>query len=371
MPMVDLKTQYQRIKDEIDRAVLDCIESGAFIKGPPVAAFEHEFADFQEVGHVISCGNGTDALQLALMGLGLGLGDEVIVPAFTYVATAEVVALLGLTPVLVDVDPDTFNVTAPIVEKALTDRTRAVVPVHLYGQCCDMAPILELCRNHDVAVVEDAAQATGAEYTSQGVVGKAGSLGTVGCTSFFPTKNLGCYGDGGALMTNDSGLAERIRMVANHGQNQKYHHAMIGVNSRLDSIQAAILRVKLRQLNDYIRRRQAAAAFYDEAFAELEGVEIPFRSDYSTQTFHQYTLKVRNGRRDALQRALAEAGIPSVVYYPLPLHRQEAFKGFDLRGESLEVSERLCTEVVSLPLHTELASDDLRRVTVAVRDFFE
>lgn len=369
--MVDLKTQYHRIKSEVDQAVLACIESVAYIKGPPLKSFEDEFAAYQGVNHIIGCGNGTDALQLALMGLDLRPGDEVIVPTFTYVATAEVIALLGLTPVLVDVCPDSFNITAEIAEQALTRNTRAIVPVHLYGQCADMEPLIELANRHDVALVEDAAQATGAVYTfTDGRTGMAGCLSDVGCTSFFPTKNLGCYGDGGALMTNNDDLATRIRMLGNHGQSEKYYHSLIGVNSRLDTLQAAILSVKLRSLDDYIERRQKAASHYDKAFASVDGLTIPYRAPNSTHTFHQYTLKVHQGRRDELQRHLTQLGIPSIVYYPLPLHHQEAYRALDLRGRDLSVSERLCQEVLSLPMHTELDESTLSAISQAVLDFF-
>lgn len=369
--MVDLGGQYRRMREEIDEAILACVESAAYIKGPAVGEFERSFAQYHSVDEVVGCGNGTDALQLALMGLGLKPGDEVIVPSFTYIATAEVIALLGLTPVLVDVCPETFTMTVEHMRPAITERTKAVVPVHLYGQCVDIEPILELSKQHDIAVVEDAAQAAGAEYTfSDGTVRKAGTLGHIGCTSFFPTKNLGCFGDGGAVLSNDVELAKRIRMIASHGQNKKYHHQVIGVNSRLDTLQASVLNVKLRHLDDFIRRRQNVAKFYDSALAEVEGAKTPTRCRKSTHTFHQYTLRVLCGRRDALRQHLSESGIPSVVYYPLPMHRQEAFRDVDLRGLKLENAEMLCEEVLSLPVHTEMTERDMERVASAVRGFF-
>lgn len=370
--MVDLKTQYHNMKNEVDKAVLDCLESSAFIKGPPVREFETNFAEYQGCKHVISCGNGTDALQLALMALGLKPGDEVIVPAFTYIATAEVIALLGLTPVMIDVDTDTFNCGVEQIESAITERTRAIVPVHLYGQSVDMEPLLKLAQERNIPVIEDAAQATGTRYTfSDGTVKMAGSMATIGCTSFFPTKNLGCYGDGGAIMTDDDDLAQRLRMVANHGQNKKYYHAMVGVNSRLDSLQAAILGVKLNRLDGYLKARQEAAAVYNQAFAEIPQLQTPKKIAGSTHTYHQYTLKVAGGRRDELKNHLAERGVPSVVYYPLPLHHQKAFSQYDLRGNELRVSEELCGQVLSLPIHTELDESTLQTIIKAVVEFFE
>lgn len=369
--MVDLKTQYQRIKQEIDEAVLECLGSSAFIKGPAVKRFEADFAQYQGAGHVIGCGNGTDALQLALMALDLEPGDQVIVPAFTYIATAEVIALLRLTPVMVDVDPDTFNISIEAVRQAITAKTRAIVPVHLYGQCADMNALMELAEMHNIAIVEDAAQATGTKYSFRGEERMAGAMGTIGCTSFFPTKNLGCYGDGGALMTNDDGLANKLSMLANHGQNKKYYHAMVGVNSRLDTVQAAILEVKLRYLDDYIAARQSAANFYNNVLSGIEALQIPQPAENSTHSYHQYTLKVKDGRRNALQQHLSANGVPSVVYYPLPLHRQKAFAAWDTGDRSLEVTERLCEEVLSLPIHTELDEGTQQRICETVAGFFD
>lgn len=372
LPMVDLKSQYHRLKEEIDRAVLECMESSAYIKGPPVEAFERAFADYLGVKRVIGCANGTDALQLALMALGLQPGDEVIVPAFTYVATAEVVALLGLTPVMVDVDLETFNSGVEHIEPYITARTRAIVPVHLFGQCAEMEGILNLAERHGLPVVEDAAQAMGVDYTfSDGRVCKAGTMGTIGCTSFFPTKNLGCCGDGGALMTNDEELAARIEMLANHGQNQKYYHALVGVNSRLDSLQAAILNVKLPHLDSFIEARQRAASVYNQAFGQLEGLTPPLNHSASTHAYHQYTLRVAGGERDRLGEHLKEKGIPSVVYYPVPLHQQQAFRTYGVGGWNLSNAERLCDEVLSLPMHTEMDDPTLERITEGVRSFYE
>ncbi|MGE0492741.1 MAG: DegT/DnrJ/EryC1/StrS family aminotransferase [Vulcanimicrobiota bacterium] len=367
--MVDLKTEYQQIKEEVDQAVLACLESTAFIKGPDVVSFEAEFAEYLGVKHVISCANGTDALQLALMALELKPGDEVIVPAFTYVATAEVVSLLGLTPVMVDVDPDTFNVERVHVERAITQATKAIVPVHLFGQCVDMDPLLEVAKEHGIPVIEDTAQAIGADYTgADGVPRKAGTIGTIGCTSFFPTKNLGCYGDGGAIMTNDDELAHRLRMISNHGQERKYYHDIVGVNSRLDTLQAAILRIKLRRLKEYVAARQRAAAHYDKVLADCPGIQAPARHPRSSHSFHQYTLKVERERRDAMQAYLQEKGVPTNVYYPLPLHHQKAFA--DLRGtQPLTVSEQLSEEVVSLPMHTQLTQEQLEHVTSNVAEY--
>jgi UDP-2-acetamido-2-deoxy-ribo-hexuluronate aminotransferase len=369
--MVDLKSQYSRIKSEIDEAVLDCISAAEFINGPQVKRFEKNLASYLGARHVIGCANGTDALQVAFMALGLGPGDEVIVPAFTYVATAEAAALLGLKPVMVDVDPDTFNVTATSIDAAITKRTRAVVPVHLFGQSCDLNPILEFCRSKGIFVIEDNAQALGATYSESKNVGKkTGTLGDVGCTSFFPSKNLGCYGDGGALTTNDDDLADRLRLMANHGQAKKYYHSMIGVNSRLDSIQAAILDVKLRYLDEYCYARAEVAKRYDEAFSDLNELAIPFREPGSTHVFHQYTLKVAKGKRDELKKHLSDNGIPSAIYYPLPLYNQGAYRQFVEPDFSLPVTEMLCESVLSLPIHTEMDERTQTTIIDAVSSFF-
>ena len=370
--MVDLKGQYNKIKTEIDQAVISCIASTSFINGPAVKEFQLNLEHYQGVKHVIPCANGTDSLQIAMMALDLKPGDEVICPAFTYVATAEVIGLLGLTPVMVDVDPNTFNFTATAVEKAITSKTKAVVPVHLYGQSCDMEPIMKLAEKHNLYVIEDNAQAIGANYTfSDGRVAKTGTIGHIGSTSFFPSKNLGCYGDGGALMTNDDELAKKMRMIANHGQEKKYHHKVLGCNSRLDTIQATILNIKLRYLDEYSSARNAMATFYDEALSTIDKLEVPARQINSTHVFHQYTLKVKNGKRNELQKYLAEKGIPSMIYYPLPLYKQEAFKQFVSSDFLLVTSEELCDQVLSLPIHTEMNIEHINFVCNTIKFFFD
>lgn len=369
--MVDLKGQYQKIKEDVDAGIREVIDNTAFIGGPAVARFQQNLENYLGARHVITCANGTDALQIALMALELKPGDEVIVPAFTYVATAEVIALLHLRPVMVDVDPHTFNITAEIVEAAITPRTKAIVPVHLFGQSCDMAPIMEVARRHQLWVVEDNAQAIGADYSfSDGSSQKTGTLGHIGCTSFYPSKNLGCYGDGGAISTNDDELAAKMRMIANHGQNKRYYHAMVGVNSRLDGIQAAILDVKLRHLDSYAQARQQAAAAYDAAFGNIPGLIIPARQHNSTHVFHQYTLIVKNERRDALIEHLQSLGIPTMIYYPVPLYDQEAFKNNDAEITFLPVTDYLCRGVLSLPMHTELDQKQLEYIAAGVASFF-
>lgn len=369
--MVDLKGQYEKIKTEIDRAVLDCIGSTAFINGPPVSGFQTALEEYLRVKHVIPCANGTDALQIAMMALDLKPGGEVIVPSFTYVATAEVIGLLGLQPVMIEVDADTFNVTAEIVEAAITERTKAIVPVHLFGQSCDMEPIMQVAEKHGLFVIEDNAQAIGADYTaSDGTQKKTGTIGHIGCTSFFPSKNLGCYGDGGAICTNDGTLAAKLRMVANHGQAEKYYHSVIGVNSRLDSIQAAILNVKLKRLDEYCAARQQAASVYDAAFSGIEELQVPQRQSNSTHVFHQYTLQIWNGKRESLQKHLQTNGIPSMIYYPVPLYRQKAYEKYAAPDFVLPVTEKLCDSVLSLPMHTEMDDELLNFITGEVRSFF-
>ncbi len=369
--MVDLKGQYNKIKTEIDRAVISCIASTSFINGPVVKEFQLNLEKYLGIKHVIPCANGTDSLQIAMMALDLKTGDEVICPAFTYVATAEVIGLLGLTPVMVDVDPQTFNITAKDIEKAITSKTKAVVPVHLYGQSCDMEPIMKLAEKHNLYVIEDNAQAIGANYTfSDGRVAKTGTIGHIGSTSFFPSKNLGCYGDGGALMTNNDDLAQKMRMIANHGQEKKYYHKILGCNSRLDTIQAAILDIKLKHLDTYSQARNAMALFYDTAFSAIEEVQVPKRHSKSTHVFHQYTLKVKNKRRSELQQYLSEKGIPSMIYYPLPLYKQEAFQQFVSKDFKLDISEELCDEVLSLPIHTEMNSNHMNFICDSVKSFF-
>jgi dTDP-4-amino-4,6-dideoxygalactose transaminase len=370
--MVDLKTQYEAMQEEVDQAVLEVIRSGAFINGPAVQDFRKGLQDFLRCKHVIPCANGTDALQIALMALDLKPGDEVIVPAFTYVASAEVIALLGLSPVMVDVDPHTFNVTAAQIEPAITERTRAIIPVHLFGQSCDMEAIVRLADNHDLYIVEDNAQAIGAEYTfSDGRSARTGTLGHIGCTSFYPSKNLGAYGDGGAINTDDDALADRLRMVANHGQNRRYYHDVVGCNSRLDSVQAAILNCKLPRLDAYNQRRAEAARRYDRHLAGIKGLLPPARLPASTHVYHQYTLRIANGRRDALQEHLREAGVPSMIYYPVPLYEQGAFRGTAANAvDFLPVTDTLCKEVVSLPMHSELDEATQTYICATIRDFF-
>ena len=373
LPMVDLKTQYLKIKDEIDAGMKEVLDTTAFINGPAVKTFQASLEQYLGVKHVIPCANGTDALQIAMMALGLQPGDEVIVPAFTYVATAEVIGLLGLTPVMTDVDPETFNITPELAEKAITPRTKAIVPVHLFGQCADMEGIMDLARKHNLYVIEDNAQAIGADYSSATLSGKSGALGHIGCTSFFPSKNLGCYGDGGALMTNDDTLADKIRMIANHGQSKQYYHDTLGVNSRLDSMQAVVLNAKLKHLDTYNHARAGAAARYDEAFSQIPSLLIPGRNLQSTHVFHQYTLRLDTAdptaTRDALKIHLNSRGIPVMVYYPVPLYEQKAFAPY-WNGTTLPVTEHLCARVFSLPMHSELSDDNLEIITRAVREFF-
>ena len=370
--MVDLKGQYNKIKTKVDQAVISCISSSAFINGPAVKEFQTNLENYLGVKHVIPCANGTDSLQIAMMALELQPGDEVICPAFTYVATAEVIGLLGLIPVMVDVDPKTFNVSAKDIEKAITLKTKAIVPVHLYGQSCDMEPIMQIAEKHNLFVIEDNAQAIGADYTfANGSKAKTGTIGHIGSTSFFPSKNLGCYGDGGALMTNDEDLAQKMRMIANHGQEKKYYHKVLGCNSRLDTIQAAILKIKLIHLDQYSSARNAMAAFYDEAFSAIVELEVPARQFNSNHVFHQYTLKVKNGKRNELQQYLLDLGIPSMIYYPLPLYKQEAFQQFVSADFKLDITEQLCDEVLSLPIHTEMNIDVMNFVCSSIQSFFK
>ena len=369
--MVDLQGQYAHIAEEIDTAIQSVVRSAYFIKGPEVAAFEVELAEYLGVKHVIGCANGTDALQIAMMALDLKPGDEILVPAFTYVATAEVMALLGLVPLMVDVDPDTFNLRLEDLEGKVSPKTKAIVPVHLFGQSADMDPILGFAERHKLFVIEDNAQAIGADYTFRnGSVAKTGTMGHIGCTSFFPSKNLGCFGDGGAIMTNDDLLAHKIRQIANHGQGEQYYHDVVGVNSRLDAIQAAVLRIKLRHLDEYGDRRRAAADYYDAAFAKTPGLQTPERLNSSTHVFHQYTLRVLDGRRDQLREHLKHAGIAHNVYYPLPLYVQKAFAKTVKPGFTLPNTELLCAQVISLPMHTELDEATLEYIAGSVKAFF-
>lgn len=370
MPMVDLIGQYTKISKEIDKAIHDVVVSSAYINGPDVKEFAKELENYLGAKHVIPCANGTDALQIAMMALDFKPGDEIITASFTYVATAEVIALLQLKPVLVDVDPETFTIDCDAIERAITPKTVAIVPVHLFGQCANMERVMEIARKHKLHVIEDTAQAIGAEYTMKdGSVKKAGTIGTIGTTSFFPSKNLGCMGDGGAIFTQDDALAQRIRMIANHGQSVQYHHDEIGVNSRLDTMQAAILRVKLRHLNEYCSARQAAAAFYDKAFANHPKVKTPARMQGSTHVFHQYTLVLNGVSRAALREHLEKKGIPSMIYYPIPLHMQKAYTDSRYKQGDFPVTEQLCANVISLPMHTEMTTSDLEYISSSVLEF--
>ena len=368
--MVDLQTQYQHIKEDIDRGIQAVIDSASFIKGPAVASFQENLEKYTGSKHVIPVGNGTDALQIALMALGLKPGDEVITPTFTFIATAEVVALLGLKPIVVDVDWETMNISVDAIRNAITPRTKAIVPVHLFGQCADMEAIMAIAKEHNLYVVEDACQAIGAKYTfSDGSTRQAATIGHIGCTSFFPSKNLGCYGDGGAIFTDDDALAAQMRAIANHGMVVRYHHDQVGVNSRLDSIQAAILDAKLPHLDEYIAARQHAAAYYDAAFGNHAKMLIPTREERSTHVFHQYTLRLVGVDRDALREALAAKDIPAMIYYPVPLHMQKAYRDPRYKEGDFPVAERLAACVLSLPMHTELDEEQLAYITQAVLDF--
>ncbi|MEZ4800949.1 MAG: DegT/DnrJ/EryC1/StrS family aminotransferase [Flavobacteriales bacterium] len=368
--MVDLKSQYDKIQNEIDQAVLDVIRSTAYINGPEVKNFQKSLETYLNVKHVIPCANGTDALQIAMMALNLQPGDEVITASFTYVATAEVIALLHLKPVVVDVIPGTFDIDPAAVEAAITSKTKAIVPVHLFGQCANMEAIMDIAKKHNLYVIEDTAQAIGAEYTfADGSKAKAGTIGHIGATSFFPSKNLGCYGDGGAIFTNDDQLAENMRMIANHGQTVRYYHDVVGVNSRLDSIQAAVLNIKLKHLDEYSAARNRVAAYYDEAFKNVPQLKTPERAKNSTHVFHQYTLVTDGIDRFGMQEFLASKGIPAMVYYPVPLHMQKAYTDPRYKEGDFPVTEDLCKRVISLPMHTELDEEQLKFITDGVKEF--
>ncbi len=370
LPMVDLKGQYQKIKSEIDVAINSVLESSAYINGPQVKKFQSELENYLGCRNVIPCGNGTDAIQISLMALGLKPGDEVITADFTFVATVEVIRLLGLTPVLVDVLPDTFTIDVEAIEKAITPKTKAIIPVHLFGQSADMEAILALAKKHKLYVIEDTAQATGVEYQfSDGTIKKAGTMGHFGTTSFFPSKNLGCYGDGGAIFTNNDELADKARIVANHGMTVRYYHDEVGVNSRLDSIQASILSVKLPHLDQYNKSRRLAADYYDKAFANSDKIITPKRSEKSTHIFHQYTLVLKGVDRTALQEHLNQKGIPAPIYYPVPLHLQKAYQDERYQEADFPVSNMLCESVLSLPMHTEMTQEDLEYITQSVLEF--
>lgn len=368
--MVDLKSQYNRIKTEVDQKIAKVIEDTDFINGNEVKLFKKELAEYLEVKHVIPCGNGTDALQIAMMALGLEPGDEVISTDFTFIATVETIALLKLTPVMVDVRPDTFCIDPVCIEKAITSKTKAIMPVHLFGQCADMDRIMEIAEKYNLFVIEDTAQAIGSDFkSSKGWTKKAGTIGHIGCTSFFPSKNLGCYGDGGAIFTNDDFLAEKISSIVNHGMKIRYYHDNIGVNSRLDTIQAAVLRAKLPHLDEYNSARRKAADYYDKAFENCPKISTPARFEKSTHTFHQYTLVLKGIDRKALQDHLNSKGVSSAVYYPVPLHKQKAFQSFKYKPEDYPVTDELCETVLSLPMNTELDNETLKYITESVLEF--
>jgi UDP-2-acetamido-2-deoxy-ribo-hexuluronate aminotransferase len=364
LQMVDLKRQYLRMKNDIDEAIMNVVESTAFINGPDVQLFANKLQDYLGVKHVIPCANGTDALQIAMMALGLKPGDEIITPSFTYIATVEVMALLGLTPVFVEVDQSTFTIDPAEIEGKITPNTKAIVPVHLYGQAANMEPILDIAKKHNLFVLEDNAQAIGGSYTfSDGTKKSNGTMGTIGCTSFFPSKNLGCYGDGGAIFTNDDTLAALLRKIANHGQSVRYYHDVVGCNSRLDTLQAAILNIKLPQLDDYCNRRRAVATHYNAAFANHPNITTPAVVPYSHHVYHQYTLILSDVDRDAVRDALEAVGIPSMIYYPVPAHKQKMFDHFNVGNLHLPTTDYLTPRVISLPIHTEMTEEELEFIS--------
>jgi dTDP-4-amino-4,6-dideoxygalactose transaminase len=368
--MVDLKRQYNKIKPQVDAAMAEVLDSAAYINGAPVQKFTSALQDYLGVKHVIPCANGTDALQIAIMALDLQPGDEVITPSFTFIATAEVIALLQLKPVFVDVDPKTFCLDPVAVEKAITPKTKAIVPVHLYGHSADMEPIMEISRKYNIPVIEDNAQAIGGTYTfADGTVKKTGAIGQIGCTSFFPSKNLGCYGDGGALFTNDDELAAKIRMIANHGQSARYYHDVVGINSRLDTLQAVVLNIKLPLLDEYIKARRAVADAYDAAFANHPQITVPFRAANSYHVYHQYTLQIEGADRLELQKYLAEQQVPAMIYYPVPAHKQKMFANFGGADFNLPITDSLTSKVISLPIHTEMDTDQLNHIIHSVLSF--
>jgi len=372
LQMVDTRSQYLRIKNEIDAAVIAVMESSQFIGGKMVNDFALDLARYNGSKHVIPCANGTDALQIAMMALGLKAGDEVITPSFTYIATVEVAALLGIKPIFVDVDPQTFCIDPIAIEKAITPKTKAIVPVHLYGHAADMEKIMDIAKRHQLFVIEDNAQAIGNEYRySDGNIKKTGSIGHIGCTSFYPSKNLGAFGDGGAIFTDDEALAAKLSMIASHGQSRRYYHDVVGCNSRLDAMQAAILGIKLKHLDEYIMARRNAADFYDKAFAGHPNIDTPFRATNSHHVFHQYTLILKDTDRDALSAHLAEKGIPSMIYYPVPAHRQQMFAAFGGADYHLPITDWLTERVISLPIHTELDEEQLGFITQTVIEFLK
>lgn len=370
--MVDLHGQYLRHRDEINNAIQEVLDSTAFIKGPPVKLFEEELAAYTGVAHCVACGNGTDALQVAMMALGLQPGDEVITTPFTFIATIEVIKLLKLKPVLVDIEADTFNLDPGKLEAAISDKTKAIVPVHLFGQTADMNRIIPIAKEHGLYIIEDNAQAIGADYKlTDGTIKKAGTLGDIGSTSFFPSKNLGAYGDGGAMFTNDDQLAAKLRSMVNHGMSaERYYYDEVGVNSRLDTMQAAILRIKLLHLDEYARARQQLAKAYDEAFSSVKDLKIPERNPDSSHVFHQYTLQVEQGQRDGLRQHLTEQKIPAMIYYPVSLHLQKAYLDLGYEAGDFPVTEKMCTRVLSLPIHTEMAADQKEHIISNVKNYF-
>ncbi len=368
--MVDLQGQYKHIKPQITKAFENVLDTAYYIGGPEVKGFATNLEEYLDVKHVIPCANGTDALQIAMMGLGLEQGDEVITANFTFAATVEVIALLKLTPVLVDVEPDTFNIDIKALKKAITSKTKAIIPVHLFGQCANMEAVMEVAKAHNLYVIEDNAQAIGADYTfSNGTKKKAGTIGNVGTTSFFPSKNLGCYGDGGAIFTNDDDLAHTLQGIVNHGMYKRYYHDVVGVNSRLDSLQAAVLQIKLPLLDSYCNARSKAAEYYSTTFASNPNIVTPKISDFTTHVFHQYTLQITNGKRDALHKHLLDNEIPNAIYYPVPLHAQKAYQDDRYNESDFPVTNRLINEVISLPMHTELDKEQLEFITKTVLDF--
>jgi len=368
--MVDLQGQYKKIKPQVDKAVLEVFDSAAFINGPEVQNFQKELETYLNVKHVVPCANGTEALQIAMMALGLKEGDEVITSDFTFAATVETIAILKLTPVLIDVERDSMNMDIDALRRAITSQTKAIIPVHLFGQCTNMEAVLNIAKEHNLFVIEDNAQAIGADYTfSDGTTKKSGTMGDIGTTSFFPSKNLGCFGDGGAIFTNDDDLAYTLRGMVNHGMYKRYYHDVIGVNSRLDSVQAAVLRVKLPHLDAYCDTRRTAAEYYSKGFASVNGILTPITSDFSTHVFHQYTLQITNGKRDALHQHLLEKNIPNAIYYPVPLHKQKAYVDSRYKEENFVVTNELIDTVISLPMHTELDIEQQDYIIKTINDF--
>lgn len=368
--MVDLKRQYTRLKKDIDESIQRVLLSAAYVKGPETIEFEKSLSHYLNTSNVITCGNGTDALQIALMSLNLSPGDEIIVPSFTFIASAEVIQLLQLKPIFVDVDPKTFNITVEAIEAAISAKTKVIIPVHLYGQCAPMEPIMELANRHNIFVIEDACQSLGSDYYfSDGTIKKAGTIGHIGCTSFFPSKPLGCFGDGGAIFTSDTQLSKSIRAIANHGMQVRYHHDVVGVNSRLDAIQAAILNVKLNHLDEFNTSRAEVAAKYDIGFTDIDELQVPIRNVYSSHVFHQYTLIIDSKKRNDLITYLVKNNIPSMIYYPIPLHKQKVFSEI-CNNINLKVSETLSESVLSLPIHTEMFEEEILHIIKVVRQFF-